>query len=146
MYKIIARFFVFALTLALASSSARCGEVGRDRKEAMTMQIVVDGESLAVEWENNRSVNALKELMPLSLSMHAYGGFEQVGELGRNLPRDDKRITTSAGDIMLYSGNQIVIFYGSNTWAYTRLGKIKGKTQQELASLLGGKDVSLTIE
>lgn len=110
------------------------------------MNIAVDGVNLPVEWENNRSVNALKEILPLSVNMHRYGGFEQVGELGKSLPRDDKRITTSAGDIVLYSGNQIVIFYGSNTWAYTRLGKIAGKTQAELTSLLGGKDVTLTIE
>lgn len=146
MYKVLARFFVFALTMALVSSSARCGEVGRYREEATNMKIVVDGVSLDVEWENNRSVNALKEILPLSVNMHAYGGFEQVGELGRSLSRDDKRITTSAGDIVLYSGNQIVIFYGSNTWAYTRLGRITGKSQSELASILGGQNVTLTIE
>ena len=99
-----------------------------------------------VEWENNESVNALKNSLPLSVNMHMYGGFEQVGSLGKSFPRDDKRITTSAGDIVLYSGNQIVIFYGSNTWAYTKLGKVTGKTESELRDLLGKSDVTLTLE
>ena len=100
---------------------------------------------VVVEWENNKSVNALRDILPLTVKMSMYGGFEQVGSLGRKLPRDDKRITTSAGDIMLYSGNQIVVFYGSNTWAYTRLGRITGKTASELAELLGNSDVTITL-
>ena len=100
---------------------------------------------VSVEWENNESVKALRENLPITVKMSMYGGFEQVGSLGRSLPRNDKRITTSAGDIVLYSGNQIVVFYGSNTWAYTRLGMITGKTQSELTDLLGNSDVVITI-
>lgn len=77
--------------------------------------------------------------------MSMYGGFEQVGSLGMTLPRNDTRITTAAGDIVLYSGNQMVVFYGSNTWAYTRLGKITDKTDQELTQLLSGGDVTIRI-
>jgi hypothetical protein len=80
-----------------------------------------------VEWEDNESVEALKELCqegPLTIRMSMYGGFEQVGSIGQSLPRDDSRTTTQAGDIVLYSGDQIVVFYGSNSWAYTRLGHI----------------------
>ena len=98
-----------------------------------------------VEWENNESVNALKELLPLSVNMHMYGGFEQVGSLGKNIARNDKRMTTSAGDIVLYSGNQIVIFYGSNTWEYTKLGRITGKSESELRDLLGKSEVMLRL-
>ena len=78
--------------------------------------------------------------------MSMYGGFEQVGSLGMNLPRDDEQTTTQAGDIVLYSGNQIVVFYGSNSWAYTRLGKITDKSAKELKDLLGSKDVIITLE
>ena len=74
-----------------------------------------------------------------------HGGFEQVGSLGTSLPRDDKQITTNAGDIVLYSGNQIVVFYGSNSWAYTRLGRITDKTTSEMADLLGNGNVRITI-
>ena len=77
--------------------------------------------------------------------MSMYGGFEQVGSLGTSLPRDDKQITTNAGDIVLYSGNQIVVFYGSNSWAYTRLGRITDKTASEMADLLGNGNVRITI-
>lgn len=103
---------------------------------------------VSVDWESNNSVNALKKLVesePLVIDMSMYGGFEQVGSLGTSLPRDDKQITTTAGDIVLYSGNQIVVFYGSNSWAYTRLGRITDKTASELADLLGNGNVTLTI-
>lgn len=74
-----------------------------------------------------------------------YGGFEQVGPIGTSLPRKDVQTTTQAGDIVLYSGNQIVVFYGSNSWAYTRLGHISDKTPSEMAELLGSGDVTITI-
>ncbi len=110
-----------------------------------TMHMKINNVPAAVEWEENNSVRALRENLPVTVKMSMYGGFEQVGSLGRNLPRDDKRITTKAGDIVLYSGNQIVIFYGSNTWAYTKLGRITDKTQAQLTELLGKSDVKLTI-
>lgn len=65
-----------------------------------------------------------------------YGGFEKVGALGFTLPASDVRITAEAGDVMLYQGDNIVIFYGSNTWSYTRLGKIEGLSVTELSELL----------
>ena len=78
-------------------------------------------------WEENDSVNALKELAgeePLVIQMSMYGGFEQVGPIGQDIVSDDARITTEAGDIVLYSSDQIVVFHGSNSWAYTRLGHV----------------------
>ena len=113
---------------------------------AMTLQI--GDETVTVEWEENDSVNALMELAknePLTVQMSMYGGFEQVGSLGTSLPRDDVQTTTQAGDIVLYSGNQVVVFYGSNSWAYTRLGRITDKTAEELAELLGNGNVTLTL-
>ena len=77
--------------------------------------------------------------------MSMYGGFEQVGSIGSKLPRNDKQTTTAAGDIVLYSGNQMVIFYGSNSWAYTRLGHITDKDAEEMAELLGSGNVTITI-
>jgi hypothetical protein len=73
-----------------------------------------------------------------------YGGFEQVGSIGQAISRDDKQTTTEPGDIVLYSGNQIVVFYGSNSWAYTRLGKID-LTEKELKDLLSNGDVTITL-
>jgi hypothetical protein len=74
-----------------------------------------------------------------------YGGFEQVGPIGQSIVRDDKQTTTNYGDIVLYSGNQIVVFYGSNSWAYTKLGHID-LSQQEMSDLLSGGDVSITLQ
>ena len=76
--------------------------------------------------------------------MSKYGGFEQVGSIGSILPSSDTRITTNPGDIVLYSSNQIVIFYDSNTWAYTKLGHIN-LSKSELTDLLGDEDVVITL-
>ena len=77
--------------------------------------------------------------------MSMYGGFEQVGALGTSIVRNDVQTTTSAGDIVLYSGSNIVIFYGSNTWSYTRLGRITGMSDSKLTELLGNGDVTVTL-
>ena len=112
----------------------------------LTMKI--NGEIVSVEWEDNESVSALKELSsesPITIQTSLYGGFEQVGSIGRSLPRNDERITAQAGDIVLYSGNQMVMFFGSNTWAYTKLGHITNKTPAELNALLGNDNATITI-
>ena len=118
-------------------------DINGDAGESMIL--VIDGEEYPVEWEENESVEVLKELCPLTVKMSMYGGFEQVGSLGESLPRNDEQITTEYGDIVLYSENQIVVFYGSNTWAYTRLGHID-MTQEELTDLLGNGDVEITLD
>lgn len=113
-----------------------------------TLHMTINDTEVCVAWENNESVTALTELVSagrLTVPMSMYGGFEQVGSLGTSLPRNDSRTTTEAGDIVLYSGEQIVVFYGSNSWAYTRLGRITDKSAAELAELLGNGDVTITI-
>lgn len=113
-----------------------------------SLKISIGDTAVEVDWEDNESVEALAELAesePLVIQMSMYGGFEQVGSLGETLPRNDKQTTTEAGDIVLYSGNQIVVFYGSNSWAYTRLGYIADKSAEEMAELLSGGDVTITI-
>lgn len=112
--------------------------------EKMTLQI---GDSaFTATLESNAAVDALVEMMndsPVTIQMSDYSGFEKVGSLGTNLPADDSRTTTQAGDIVLYNGNQIVIFYGSNSWSYTRLGKIDDLSGWEDA--LGSGDVTVTF-
>ena len=132
-----------------AASAAEETDHSTDEKtENIGMQLTIGDKKVTVEWEDNASVNALMELCseePLTIQMSMYGGFEQVGSIGTSLPRDDMQTTTNAGDIVLYSGNQIVVFYGSNSWAYTRLGKITGLSAGELKELLGNGDVTITI-
>ncbi|MBQ7371695.1 MAG: hypothetical protein IJW67_07420 [Blautia sp.] len=115
----------------------------------MELILTIDGTEVGVTWEDNASVDAIKELAAsggLEINMSMYGGFEQVGSIGQSIPRNDEQTTTKAGDIVLYSGNQVVVFYGSNSWAYTRLGRITDKTEQELAEMLGNGDVVLKFE
>ena len=117
-------------------------------EDRMELTITINEQTIPVIWESNASVEALKQLAsqaPVVTEMKKYGGFEQVGPLGTSLPHLDTDMTTRAGDIVLYSGNQIVVFYGSNTWAYTRLGRITGLSEQQLHELLGTENVTLTI-
>ena len=83
------------------------------------------------------------EKMPLKENWK-YGGFEQVGSLGSSLPRNDEQTTTDFGDIVLYSGDQIVIFYGPNSWAYTRLGHILAD-KEIMEEALGNGDVTIEL-
>lgn len=123
-----------------------------DIKEDTTMinddiQLMIDDEIVEVQWEINESTDALKQLIkdnPLTIDMSMYGGFEQVGSIGTSLPKNDVQMTTVFGDIVLYSGNQLVLFYGSNSWAYTKLGKMLAD-KSELQRLLGNGDVKVTL-
>ncbi|SFC02811.1 cyclophilin-like fold protein [Butyrivibrio sp. YAB3001] len=78
-------------------------------RKNLELTLSIDGKEMPVTWEDNASVNELKEILPLKVNMSMYGGFEQVGSIGQSISRDDKQITTEFGDIVLYSGNQIEI-------------------------------------
>ena len=95
--------------------------------EVTKMNIQIGNAHFTATLEDNAAVRELIEMMkekPVTISMNDYSRFEKVGSLGRSLTTDDHQTTTSAGDIVLYNGNQIVMFYGSNSWSYTRIGKI----------------------
>ena len=122
-------------------------ELDESEGEETMMEMKIGDTPVTVDWEENESVEALKSLAEngLTIDMSMYGGFEQVGSIGESLPRNDSETTTASGDIVLYSGNQMVVFYGSNSWAYTRLGKIVDKTPEEMEELLGNGDVTITL-
>jgi hypothetical protein len=108
----------------------------------------INDEEVMVSWENNESVKALAELAsetPLTINSSQYGGFEQVGSIGTTLPSNDVSTKTKPGDIVLYTSDSIVVFYGSNSWSYTRLGHIEDKSEDELRELLSGNNVVITI-
>ena len=118
-------------------------------EQSEEMKMTINNTPVTVEWEDNEAIAVLKDKVkskPITIQMSMYGGFEQVGSLGMTLPRNDTRITTSPGDVILYSGNQMVVFYGSNTWSYTRLGHITDKSQQELTQLLSNGNVTITLK
>ena len=113
-----------------------------------TVYIKINNNVLNVELEDNSATIELKERLKngdIIVNAHEYGGFEKVGDLGFSLPREDTNITTSAGDIVLYQGNQISLFYNSNSWSYTKLGKIQNISSSELESILGNGDVTITF-
>ena len=123
---------------------------GTDNTMPETIKIIVSGKTLSVKIEDNEATKALvAALREASITYEAndYGGFEKVGLLGRTLPTSDTQITTQAGDVILYSGNKIVLFYGSNTWSYTRLGKMQYESLDELKSFLkaGEGNISVTL-
>jgi len=125
------------------------GEITTEETEASDMRMRIGDTAVAVDWEDNASVAALQKLTAqglLAIEMSMYGGFEQVGSIGESLPREDAQTTTAPGDIVLYSGDQLVVFYGSNQWAYTRLGRITDQSPEALAALLGSGDVTITLE
>jgi hypothetical protein len=119
-----------------------------DIEEMKTITMKINDEEVKVTWENNTSVKALAELAseaPLTINTSMYGGFEQVGSIGATLPSSDVNTKTKPGDIVLYTSSQIVVFYGSNSWSYTRLGHIEGKNNDELKDMLSGNNTVITI-
>ena len=123
------------------------GQTEEEAQEAM-LQMTIDKTKVKVKWEDNESVRALMELCreePLTIQLSMYGGFEQVGQIGTRLPSSDVQTRTEAGDIVLYASSQIVVFYGSNSWAYTRLGHIEDPDAAGMAALLGNGDVAITL-
>ena len=116
--------------------------------DAIGMNLSINGVPLMVDWEDNdavRELNGIVQSETLAIKTNRYGGFEQVGSLGVHLSREDKEMNAQPGDIVLYSGNRIVVFYGENTWSYTPLGHIIGMSENELVQLLGGSSTELVI-
>ena len=112
------------------------------------IQITVSGKTLPVRIENNEATKALVAALresSITYEAHDYGGLEKVGALGRPLPSSDSQITTHAGYVILYSGNQIVLFYGSNSWSYTRIGKMEYGSLEELKSFLKAGQGSINV-
>lgn len=133
------------------NSTDTSDETGREpetvlEETEMKLNVEVNGTTFTAALEDNAAVDAFVEMMreaPVVIEMNDYSGFEKVGSLGTSLPASNSQTTTQVGDIVLYNSSQIVIFYGSNSWSYTRLGKIDDLTGWEEA--LGSGDVTVTF-
>ena len=115
----------------------------QEDENEMKMNVQIGDYTFTATLEQNQAVKELVEMMqegPVTIEMSDYSGFEKVGPLGKGLTTDNHQTTTTEGDIVLYSGNQIVIFYGSNSWSYTRIGKIDDLTNWKKA--LGSGDIT----
>lgn len=119
-----------------------------EEKSDNKLKISVNGTELTATLEDNSSAQALTELLKqgnITVDMSDYGNFEKVGELPQSLPTNDEKITTVPGDIILYQGNKITIYYAENTWNFTKLGHINNITQEELKAILGDGDITVTL-
>lgn len=115
-------------------------------EEETKLKITVGDEELLATFEDNPSAEEFRDLLaqgPVTVEMDDYGGFEKVGPLGTTLTRSDEQITTQPGDVILYQGNQVTIYYGTNTWSFTRLARIDDPT--DLREKLGDGTVSVTF-
>lgn len=145
--------FLLLISIIIASSACALNTVNAnaDKGDSSDMKIGIQitsdsgSHKLTATLVDNSSATAFYNLLkkaPVTVDMHDYGNFEKVGSLGTSLPRNDSQITTEAGDIILYQGNQITIYYDVNSWNFTRLGKVDGVTQAELKRILGKGDVT----
>ena len=116
-------------------------------KEEKDLVMEIDGVKVDVIWEDNDSVKELMEYAKdgLSISMNIYGGFEQVGSLGKSIKNSDTQMSTNSGDIVLYNSSNIVVFFGTNSWSYTKLGHIN-LNSEELNTLLNKDSVTLLLK
>jgi len=121
---------------------------GTVQMEGNIMKITAGDTAFTVTLADNSSVDALKELLAegsLTIDMSDYGNMEKVGSIGTSLPRNDEQITTGAGDVILYQGSSLVIYYDTNSWNFTRIGKIEGVTKEELLDAFGSGSVTVTF-
>ena len=120
---------------------------GSDSMDDM-VKIKINDEVFDVRLENNSATEELiKTLEKGNVTVNAteYGGFGKVGDLGFSLPTSDESVNTSPGDIVLYQGDKMSLFYGSHSWSYTKLGKIENIDSNHLKDVLGSGDVTLVL-
>jgi hypothetical protein len=151
MKKTLTLFLLFLLSFFSACGLEKSNAISSEKNGESIMKIKIEitsdsgNHSLTAVLSDNSSAAAFYNLLkkgPLTVSMQDYGSFEKVGSLGTSLPQNDTQITTSAGDIILYQGNQITIYYDKNSWNFTRLGKVEGVSQAELKKILGKGNVT----
>ena len=138
--------FLAAILFSCCSSDNEMKAENMEQK----MYITIDGQTQSVTLVDNSATRALVEKLrqaPVSVALNSSGGFEIWGALGFSLPTSNQQMTALPGDVILYSGSNICLFYGSNSWSYTRLGKIDGLTESELRSFLkaGESNISVTL-
>ena len=138
--------FIKNIALIVILSLIACTAVSGDDSMDDLVKVKINDEIFDVELENNSATEELiKELKKENITVNAseYGGFEKVGDLGFSLPTSDENIGTNPGDIVLYQGDKISLFYGSHSWSYTKLGRIDNVDPDQLREILGSGDVTL---
>lgn len=132
--------FISSMLVLLASCTISASQL-------LDATLSVDGRKIDVIWENNKSTQALRNLLlegEITVTASEYGGFEQVGSLPMSLPDEDRHLSASCGDIMLYNNKYIVLFYGSNNWSYTKLGHID-MSISEIRRILNKSSITIRL-
>ncbi len=140
--------FIKKICFIVILSLIACTAVSGDDSVNDSVKVQINEDIFDVELENNSAAQELiKELEKGNITVNAteYGGFEKVGELGFSLPTSDENINTEPGDIVLYQGDKVSLFYGSHSWSYTKLGKIDNISSNELKEVLGQGNVTLVF-
>ena len=141
---------IYIMFMALTAMACQSNEVEAtpSDKSAITMNITINGKTVSCQLVENSSTRALlAQLEKENITYEAddYGNFEKVGYIGFNLPQNNENITTTAGDVILYQGNNICLYYGSNSWSFTRLGKIEGMSKDEIKTFLNAGEGSVKV-
>ena len=141
---------IYIMFMALTAMACQSNEVEAtpSDKSANTMNITINGKTVSCQLVENSSTRALlAQLEKGNITYEAddYGNFEKVGYIGFNLPQNNESITTTAGDVILYQGNNICLYYGSNSWSFTRLAKIEGMSKDELKTFLNAGEGSVKV-
>ena len=149
--EIIISIVILLMSSACGDPASRgSGTSTSDVREVSQMEITIDvnGNKLTAALADSTAAKELAEKLKagsVTVTLNEYGGFEKVGDLPWSLTKSDKQVSTEPGDIMLYQGDQMTIFYNSNSWSYTKLGSIENTTQEELESLFGEGDTTVTL-
>ena len=138
-----------AFAMAVQAQQKVFNNQNKTKMESNTIKLSIEGgKTFTATLVDNSSTQALKEQLAkgnITVEMEDYANMEKVGSLGIRLPRNDKQTTTGPGDIILYQGHNLVIYYDTNSWSFTRLGKINNASQADLKAALGRGDVTVTL-
>ncbi len=129
-------------------STNRQRDTSVEPKEQRMIYVTVGEHVITAKLEDNSSSKALMEKLSegdITVEMHDYSNFEKVGPLGFDLPRNDESIVTKPGDIILYQGNQLVFYYDTNSWNFTKLGEFQGVTGAELIEIFGSGNITAVL-
>lgn len=135
-------------SFSVSNTVSEIDSKSNEEENNMIMNIQIGEHVLTAELVQNSSTQALIEMLsagPVTINMNDYAGMEKVGPFPKSLPRNDEQISTDACDLILYQGNSFVIYYDTNSWNFTRLGKIKNVTKQELREILGNGSITAVL-
>lgn len=150
MKRLVLHIYIMFMALTAMACQSNEVEAAPSDNSANTMNITINGKTVSCRLVDNSSTKALLaqlEKGDITYDADDYGNFEKVGNIGFSLPQNNESIATTAGDVILYQGNNICLYYGTNSWTFTRLGKIEGMSKDEIKTFLnaGGGSVRITL-